>query len=365
MSHQAKLGWAVTALLFTMPVKADGMFYGLLRARDVTPFGSLRLDMRPAHAVAIERGSVAFEAELAYQNTWALSPEVERYLVAREPLGRRELGPDDVQAIRDLPGENYLLDLESATVDLTVHYKFSDAMSAYLITSAITYQGGFLDSTIEGFHDSFGFSSFGRPAVSRNDVNVIFDLKSSQTALLEPATDGGLADPTIGVRYTGLPLSDRWRLGFEAAVKIPLAGRRLMLSTGRTDYGLQASLQRRGDRHAVYTNFAAVYYAGALDPAPQEAQVVPTLIVGYEYQWTERTNVNLQGYLSRSTYTERTTDLDELNGEKYQLTLGLRHRREKLLFTFAITENLQNINNTPDIGMQLGVAYIPAPVAQR
>ena len=60
-------------------------------------------------------------------------------------------------------------------------------MSAYLITSAITYQGGFLDSTIDGFHDSFGFSSFGRPASSRNDVNVIFDLKSSQTALLEPA----------------------------------------------------------------------------------------------------------------------------------------------------------------------------------
>jgi hypothetical protein len=365
MSSHLKRCLAVVVLLGSGPAQADGMFYGLLRARDVTPFGSLRLDMRPAHAVAIEQGSFAVEVELAYQNTWALSPEVEKYLIDREPLGRRELGPDDVQAIRDLPGENYLLDLESATVDLTAHYKFSETMSAYLITSAITYQGGFLDSAIEGFHDSFGFSSFGRPALSRNDVNVIFDLKSSQTALLEPATDGGLADPTLGVRYTGLPLSDRWRLGFEAAVKIPVAGRRLMLSTGRTDYGLQASLQRRGGRHAIYTNVAAVYYAGALDPAPQEAQVVPTLILGYEYQWTARTNLNLQGYVSRSTYTDRTTDLDELNGQKFQLTLGLRHRRDKLLFTFAVTENLQNINNTPDIGMQLGVAYIPARVVQR
>ena len=53
---------------------AGGQFYGLLRGRDLTPFGSLRLDMRPAHAVAIERGSFAIETEIGYQNTWALSP---------------------------------------------------------------------------------------------------------------------------------------------------------------------------------------------------------------------------------------------------------------------------------------------------
>lgn len=205
---------AIAAYILATPSFArEGAFYGLLRARDVTPFGSLRLDMRPGHAVAIDKGTFALELEVAYQNTWALSPEVEKYLIEREPLGRHELGPDDVQAIRDLPGENYLLDVETATIDLTTHYKFSDAMSAYLIVSAITYHGGFLDSTIEGFHDSFGFSTFGRPAVRRDDVNMIFDLKSSQTTFLEAATSGGLADPTLGVRYTGLRLSDRWMLG--------------------------------------------------------------------------------------------------------------------------------------------------------
>lgn len=351
---------ATVAFLVAMPSSAqEGMFYGLLRARDVTPFGSLRLDMRPGHAVAIERRTFAIELEVAYQNTWALSPEVEDYLIEREALGRHELGPEDVQDIRDLPGENYLLDLETATIDLTTHYKFSDSMSAYLIVSAITYQGGFLDSTIESFHDEFGFSTFGRPAVSRNDVNLIFDLKSSQTTFLEAPTNGGLADPTLGVRYTGLELSDRWMLGFEGAIKIPVSGRRMLLSTGRTDYGLQATLQRHGDRHALYANAAAVYYAGALDPAPQESQVVPTLILGYEFRWTQRTNLNFQAYASKSTYTERTTDLEDLNGNKYQLTLGLRHMRNDVLWSFAVTENIQNVNNTPDIGVQFGIAFIP------
>jgi hypothetical protein len=118
-------------------------------------------------------------------------------------------------------------------------------------------------------------------------------------------------------------------------------------------------LQRHGNTHGLYVNAAAVYYAGASDPAPQGSQIVPTLIVGYEYRLSERTNVNLQSYISKSVYSRKTTDLDELLGEKYQVTLGLRHMRNNVLFTFGVPENLQNVNNTPDIGFQLGVAFIP------
>ena len=228
----------------------DGQLYGLLRTRDLTPFGFLRLDMRPAHSVSIKPGSWAIETEVAYQNTWALSPEVEDYLTDLESTGRRELGPAELQAIRDLPGENYLIDMELALLDVTFHYKFSEVWTAFIIASGVSYQGGFLDSTIEGFHDTFGFSSFGRPAVKRNQVNLIYDLKSTQFASLGNPTDGGLLDPTFGLRYTGWTLPGRWQLATEFAVKVPIAGRRELLSTGRTDYGMQVSLQRKGQHHA-------------------------------------------------------------------------------------------------------------------
>lgn len=117
---------ALTLAASAIPVQAEERdFYGLLRSRDLTPFGFLRLDMRPAHAVAIEPGSWAFETEVAYQNTWALSENVEDYLVATESQGRRNLGLSDLAAIQALDGENYLLDVESAVIDLTFHYKFS------------------------------------------------------------------------------------------------------------------------------------------------------------------------------------------------------------------------------------------------
>lgn len=337
----------------------DGAFYGLLRARDLTPFGFLRLDMRPAHAVEIEPGSWALEAELGYQNTWALSPEVEKYLIGLEPTGRRAIGPAELQAIQDLPGENYLVDLESASLDITLHYKFSQVWTGYFIASAVSYQGGFLDGAIEKFHETFGFSSFGRPAVSRNEVNIIYNLKSTQVASLDRSTSGGLTDPTLGLRYVGFSLQQPWKLAVEAAVKVPIGDRRALLSSGRADYGIQATLQRFGNHHALYLDAAAVYYSGASDPVPLDAQIIPTLIFGYEHKLTANTNINLQGYISTSVYTRNQTDLHDLLSDKFQVSIGIRHRIERFLISFAVTENLQNVNNTPDIGFQLGLAYIP------
>jgi hypothetical protein len=350
----------VVGIVSFVPIGAHGSdLYGLLRTRDLTPFGFLRLDMRPAHAVTIEPGSWAFEAELGYQNTWALSPNVEQYLVSSASAGRHDLSAADVAAIQNLPGEAYLVDLESALLDVTFHYHFAQHWSAYVIASAISYQGGFLDSTIESFHDTFGFSTFGRTAVNRNQVNLIYNLKSAHVVSLGAPTDGGVTDPTVGLRYTGWHFGERWHLSMEAAMKVGIDGRRTLLSTGRSDYGFQASLQRRVNSHALYIDAAAVYFNGGAFPVPQDRQVIPTLIVGFEKALTAHTNINLQGYASTSVFSHQQTDLNDLLKDKFQLTLGVRHRHEQALFSFGITENLQNLNNTPDIGFQLGIAYIP------
>ena len=347
------------ALVGPLPSHAeDSGYIGLLRTRDLTSFGFLRLDMRPAHAVSAPAGTWAIETELGYQNTWALSPEVEHYLSALPE--RHELGPADLQAIQDLPGENYLVDLELAELDVTFHYKFAQHWGAYLIMSGVHYSGGFLDSTIESFHKTFGFSTFGRKAASRNDVNLIFDLKSAQLATFDSPTDGGLLDPTLGIRYSGFEPFTGWNMVLEAAVKIPVGGQRDLLSTGRTDVGLEATLQHFAKHHAVYVSLAGVYYDGTTSITPTDPQVIPTLVLGYERRLSANTHLILQGYVSPSIYSEEDTDLEELRATKYQLSLGFYHRMGGGVFSFGITENLQNIDNTPDIGFQFGWAYSPA-----
>lgn len=330
--------------------------YGLLRVPDLTPFGFLRLDMQPAHAVSARPGDWGGEVELGYQNTWALSPNVEDYL--KSLSGRRRLGPAEIQAIQNLPGESYLVDMELGLLDITGHYKVTPHWGVYGTLGVVHYGGGFLDSAIEATHRALGDDSFGRPAVERNDVNVILNLK--RTHLVQQSLpEAGLLDPKLGLRYAVVPDPTNWNLVLEAAVKAPVGGERAFLSTGHWDYGVQATLQGFYGRHAAYASVAEVLAQPSAD-AGYSRRYIPTVIVGYEYQMAGGTNFVVQGYASPSVYTQSDTDLESLLAIKYQTSFGVRWRNGQSLWTFALTENLKSFNNTPDFGFQIGWAYSPA-----
>src|SRR5690606_27575333 len=57
----------------TQLVEQQWSHVGLLRARDLTPFGLLRLDMLPSHTADAAEGKWTFELQYAYQNTFVLS----------------------------------------------------------------------------------------------------------------------------------------------------------------------------------------------------------------------------------------------------------------------------------------------------
>ncbi|HEX9706694.1 MAG TPA: DUF3187 family protein [Steroidobacteraceae bacterium] len=342
---------------------ADSDYLGLLRARDLTPFGFLRLDMRPAHAINAPEGTWAVETELAHQNTWALSKPVEEYLDSLP--GRRQLGDAELADIRALPGENYLVDMELAELDVAIHHKFTKHWGGYLVLSGVTYSGGFLDGAIEQFHEAMGFDDNGRPAARRYDVNIIADLKSADLGLLESPIRGGFLDPTVGVRYSLAEQVKGWNVVLEAAAKLAFRGREEFISTGKSDYGLQATIQRFSDHHAWYVSASGVYYDGSSSITPTGPRIVPTLVVGYERKLSPDTHLILQGYLSDSIYSRAETELDDLLATKYQLSVGIYRRFGRGVLSFAFTENLQNLNNTPDIGILLGWAYSPALEAKR
>ena len=71
------------------------------------------------------------------------------------------------------------------------------------------------------------------------------------------------------------------------------------------------------------------------------------------------TNLNVHGDASPSPDSHSHTDPTDLPEEKSHQSLGLRHRLDHVLISFALTENVQNINNTPDIGLLLGMTWMP------
>lgn len=333
---------------------AERAFFGLLRVRDLTPFGFRRLDMRPSQAAFAPAKAASIEADLAYQNTFTLSRNVERYL--RERPQRGPLTQDDVTAIRALPGEAYLVDLELALFDIAFNYKISERVSAYAVFTGASYNGGILDGFVEGFHHIFGTGSKARPGLDRNQINVLMDLKGQQVTLLDEPSNIGVLDPVFGLRYTFSRDPGFGNLVLETAVKVPV-GRNGWFSTNRADVGVQLTAQAFARRSVWYAAGSAVYFSGSKRPFESPPMIVPTAILGYEYRWSEHTNLILQGYASRSVFTAAQTELAELRSNKFQLSFGVRRRLQNGFWSFAITENLRNFNNTPDIGFQFGLGH--------
>ena len=273
-------------LLLSAPAAASADEWpetAVLRARDLTPFGLLRLDMRPATTQADPVGRWTFELQAAYQNTFIASENVKTYLHSRN-AGRVPIRPQDAQAILALPGDAYYLDVEVGAVDLIMRRGLTEALGVFFEVPYLHYGEGRLDSFIEGFHSAFGLGQMGRDLVARNRFQMIYRLGDTQYAQLDRELEGGFGDPIVGVRYAP-PMHGAWDLTVETAMKLAVAGRRPLLSTGKQDIGAQAALQRRVGRHALYGSVSAVYYSGGMPESPA-AQVVPTLVLAYSFAAT-------------------------------------------------------------------------------
>ena len=309
-------------------------------------------DMRqsPATFATSERPSIEFD--FGYQNTWALSEDVERYLQSRP---RSPLTPADVANIRALPGEQFLVDAEVALLDVTFNYPITNRLGMYATLSAASYHGGWMDGVIENFHRAFGFEPYGRPGLTRGQVNLLFDLKDIQYTELDRPSDRGLLDPVLGLHYALMPKPNSFNVVLDAAIKVPLGGDEFF-STGRVTW-------RATNCPVVYRPSCVLceWSARVLRRKPRTLQRFVAdradRHVGYEFRWLQNTNLIAQFYVSRSTVRGEQTDLDELRSNKYQVSLGLRQRLQRGYVSAAFTENLQNVNNTPDFGFQISAGF--------
>jgi hypothetical protein len=331
---------------------------GPMRVRDMTPFGLTRLDMLPAHAVAATPGTFAVEVNVSHQNTWAISENVADYLEERG-IERGEIGATEIAALVALSGEAYLVDGEFGLVDLTLHYRASRHLGVYATIPYYTFGGGFLDSTIEGFHDEAGFSNAGRTFAPRNRFLVVADLPNA-SLVLEESPENDFGDPVVGIRHVFTPEPGRWHLVIEAAAKLVVDGSdseasRRLTSSGHHDFGAQFTAQRFFRRNALYASIAVVDFQGPTRGIAKD-RFIPSALLGWEGKMTRNANFIVQ--LSAAESVVQETELDEISAAKIQATLGVQWRRGGHVVRFGITENIANFDNTPDVGLNLSFARI-------
>lgn len=347
----------VTALASTRPASAEVSRYlidtGPLRIRDqfLPGLGYLRFD--PVSADVLDPGEWQVDLIYTVSNTFVHSPEVERTLESRtirEPLGLDELRT--IQADRSGDGLFYI-DGEHSRWALATRRGIGHGMQVELVIPVIHFGGGNLDSTIEGFHDTFSFGQAGRLGVPRDSFTAYVRSADGETYL-----DGGLGtalgDVIIGVRYDlrqNAP-STSFVLALETLAKLPTGEIDGLTSSGSADVGVQLIGAKYFRTGCLHFSLGATYL-GQHRLFDLDAQTVVSGMAAWEFAVGSDTTALIQATVSQSAFADVRSG--EIAENSTQLTVGMKHAFGLNVLFLGITENLVNFNNTSDIGVHIGV----------
>ncbi|MEM1203739.1 MAG: DUF3187 family protein [Acidobacteriota bacterium] len=330
-----------------------------LRLRDFTFPSFLVLGFAPTPAAALGRGNWAFELHYSKINDFQVSQAVEDYLEStRGEMDRRPLGPEDVDFILGLPeGDAFYIDGEFDFFDFALHWGVTDRLDIGASFYYIDYSGGSLDGTIFDFHDQFGYGQQGRNFVADDQFQIIFGSGETPLQILDDGEDsGGFSDPSFFIRYAFEPRG-RWQFALQTGLKVPIASTSKFLSTGNLDVGVQLTADRRWGRNALILN-ASLVSAGEFDQTDFDPPLLPSLNVSYirHLQRWPKARAILQANIAEHPFRDLVDS--DLSEPQFQMTAGLKWDTELGVFGLALTENLLNYDNTPDIGLHFSWGFL-------
>lgn len=325
------------------------------RVRDLTLPNALVLGLIPVPPTTIGKGKMAFEMTYSHANNFQISNNVQGYLGDRGE--RRPLSAADAEVIlAQLEGDAFYIDGEFGLANLVVHYGLGENLDVYAIQPYFVFTGGVFDSVIYGFHDAFGIGQAGRDMVADNQFQILLKHDGNQFTFLDKPSSGGLGDPIVGLRYLLPTKPAGWEIGFEAAVKLPLADETKLLSSGGTDYGLQVALARRWRKNAVVFNASYVFTGGFKTAPGFRPSDLPAINISFIHRFSPRGSAVVQLLMAETIFSDVTDSaLSEL---EFQTTFGIKWKLKKGTLGLALTENLFNFDNTPDIAVHLNYGVI-------
>lgn len=348
--------WFVLALGLTLPVRAEIDRYlldtGPLRIRDQFLAGLGYLAFDPVSADLLAAGELQVDLVLTLSNTFAHSTSVESFLTARESRADLTLGALRALAAAE-PGGLFHLDGEHARWALAVRRGIGHGLQLELVVPVIHLGGGFLDPTIEGFHDTFSLGQAGRLGAPRDRFTAY--LQSGQReVLLDRGPGTSLGDVVVGLRRDlhRSGTTSPFELAAEALLKLPTGDADRLSGSGSPDFGVQVLATRYFRRSCLHLAIGAVRL-GRHDRFELDAQTLGSGMLAWEVSVGPKTSALLQATVSQSPFTQ--LDIDELGTASTQLTIGLKHVVGTSVVFLGITENVVNFNNTADIGLHFGV----------
>jgi hypothetical protein len=256
--------------------------------------------------------------------------------------------------------EQVTLDGETYRVAFAARYGIAPRFEVGVEIPYLIQGGGFLDSFVIDWHNTFGLPQGGRNSAPKNRLNYSYSKDSVQKLRMDHAASGiGDISMTGGfslydVRNTG----SHDRLALKAAVKLPTGDSSSLLGSGGTDFMLQ--LCGSMNNYSEWGDLGVFGSVGGLAMSRSDVlsdQHNPLAGVGtFGLGWGPAPWISFKVQLNGNTPLYRDSSLDEISKSALLLIIGgaLRFPGDYLL-DIGVGEDVA-VATAPDVSFHLGLS---------
>lgn len=175
--------------------------------------------------------------------TRAQTPLLQSYFIPAAPNTNHQSGWSVAQAlyitntyqVDNSSNENLIIDVENTRFDLQINYR-KELWHFNLNIPFINNRAGFLDQSIDGWHDTFALPQGGRDNALNDQINLHYD-RSGNVIIDTQQPSGGVGDIQLAAGYQLTPTSQLW-FGLE----LPSSSSSEFISNQSIDFALWYSL---------------------------------------------------------------------------------------------------------------------------
>jgi hypothetical protein len=299
--------------------------FGPLSLPSRSPMQILRMTFTPSAPMTLAAGRLLVRESFTWANVWGVDPW------------------------------RYRIDMETIRVSTAAFYGVTDRIQVGVEVGALTASGGFADPAIEAFHDLFGISNQDRERYERNQFLVWLRAPQDSLKIDRRPTSPEVEDPVLHLQVRladGAHGSPVWAAGAQVRVA---SGPPRVLQQGRgVDAGVFLSFAQSWETVVLYGSIMAARFSTREFHGLELRRWQWSSMLAVECRVGERSSVIVQ-YLATRGAIE---DLGELSRPSHEVSVGYKTELSPgALLEIGILENLFLFDNSPDIGLHVGMTW--------
>ena len=252
--------------------------------------------------------------------------------------------------------ERLIFDGETHRLILVVRQGMGSGREWAMELPYFSHNGGFLDSSVERFHDTFGFKQGGRTDVPRDRIDYRFTRKGENLFRVNrPVSGVGDLRLAGAVQLRREAAQNGYDVALRGSLKLPTGDSAYLFGSGSTDLAMWLSIAREA-RPKTWKGYGGVglLLMGQGDVLPsQQHRYVGFGTLGFARKFSSRLTFNAQ--LDAHTPFYDGTSFRQFNAYAAQGLVGLVWEfAPKTYFEFSVAEDVV-VNTSPDAVFQISV----------